>query len=79
MIKPFKTMSRKLPPGVGAFDSGHTDTAERAEEVLGGLGFGRGRADAATLRELQGSIKVGPGDPVEDVQRAREIMGTEDT
>ena len=24
----------------GAFDSGHTDTAERAEELLGELGFG---------------------------------------
>ncbi len=29
-----------LPPGGGAFDSGHTDTAERAEELLGELGFG---------------------------------------
>ncbi len=32
-----------LPPGAGAFDSGHTDTAERAEEILGELGFGKGR------------------------------------
>ncbi|MDQ3460622.1 MAG: ribbon-helix-helix domain-containing protein [Deinococcota bacterium] len=31
---------RRLPPGAGAFDSGHTDTAERAEELLGELGFG---------------------------------------
>jgi len=30
---------RKLPPGVGAFDSGHTDTATRHDEVLGELGF----------------------------------------
>jgi len=30
---------RKAPPGAGAFDSGHPDTAERAEEVLGELGF----------------------------------------
>ena len=29
-----------LPPGGGAFDSGYTDTAERAEELLGELGFG---------------------------------------
>ena len=29
-----------LSPGGGAFDSGHTDTAERAEELLGKLGFG---------------------------------------
>lgn len=28
------------PPGAGAFDSGHTDTAERHEELLGELGFG---------------------------------------
>jgi len=27
---------------------------------------------------LQGRFKVGPGDPVEDVRRAREFMGTED-
>ena len=31
---------RGLSPGGGAFDSGHTDTAERAEELLGELGFG---------------------------------------
>jgi hypothetical protein len=34
---------RKLPPGTGAFDSGHADTGERNEEVLGELGFGRDR------------------------------------
>ncbi|HEV2851623.1 MAG TPA: CopG family transcriptional regulator [Thermoanaerobaculia bacterium] len=34
---------RKLPPGAGDFDSGHTDTANRAEEVLGELGFGKDR------------------------------------
>ncbi len=28
------------PPGAGAFDSGITDTAERAEEALGDHGFG---------------------------------------
>ncbi|HRC84994.1 MAG TPA: CopG family transcriptional regulator [Thermoanaerobaculia bacterium] len=32
---------RALPPGIGGFDSGHADTAERAEEVLDELGFGR--------------------------------------
>ncbi len=31
---------RRLPPGAGAFDRGYTDTAERAEELLGELGFG---------------------------------------
>lgn len=30
------------------------------------------------FQELQGRFKVGPGDPVEDVRRARELMGTED-
>jgi hypothetical protein len=25
--------------------------------------------------QREGSIKVGPGDPVEDVRRARELMG----
>jgi hypothetical protein len=32
----------------------------------------------ADLRSLQGRFKDGPGDPVEDVRRARELMGTED-
>jgi hypothetical protein len=32
---------KKAPPGAGDFDSGHTDTADRAEEVLDELGFGR--------------------------------------
>jgi hypothetical protein len=36
-------MGTGLPPGDGAFDSGHTDTAAGAEEVLGELGFGRKR------------------------------------
>jgi hypothetical protein len=31
---------RKAPPGAGAFASGHTDTAERAEGVLAATGFG---------------------------------------
>jgi bifunctional DNA-binding transcriptional regulator/antitoxin component of YhaV-PrlF toxin-antitoxin module len=38
-----RTRPRKLPPGAGAFDSGYSDTAERNEEVLGELGFGKGR------------------------------------
>ena len=42
-----KYLSRKprpeLPPGAGAFDSGHSDTAERAEEILRETGFGRDR------------------------------------
>lgn len=28
------------PPGAGAFASGHSDTADRVEEVLGETGFG---------------------------------------
>jgi hypothetical protein len=35
-------LPRQVPPGAGAFDSGHTDTAERAEEALGELGFAAG-------------------------------------
>jgi hypothetical protein len=57
---------RKVPPGAGAFDSGHTDTADRADEALRELGY------------LKGHFKVGPGDTVEDVRRARELMGTEE-
>lgn len=30
----------RRPPGAGAFSSGRTDTAERAEEVLAETGFG---------------------------------------
>ncbi len=31
---------KKIPPGMGAFDSGHMDTASHAEELLSELGFG---------------------------------------
>jgi bifunctional DNA-binding transcriptional regulator/antitoxin component of YhaV-PrlF toxin-antitoxin module len=34
---------RKIPPGAGAFDSGYSDTADRTDEVLRELGFGRDR------------------------------------
>jgi hypothetical protein len=30
----------RVPPGAGAFASGHADTAERAETLLGEMGFG---------------------------------------
>jgi hypothetical protein len=33
--------AKALPPGGGAFDSGHDDTAERAEDLLRETGFGR--------------------------------------
>ena len=31
---------RKVPPGAGAFASGHAGTADRAEEILAATGFG---------------------------------------
>jgi hypothetical protein len=34
---------RKAPAGAGAFASGETDTAERAEEILRATGFGESR------------------------------------
>ncbi|HET7619911.1 MAG TPA: CopG family transcriptional regulator [Vicinamibacterales bacterium] len=33
---------RQAPPGAGAFASGRSDTAERAEEILTETGFGSG-------------------------------------
>jgi hypothetical protein len=35
---------RQAPPGAGAFDSGRTDTAARADDVLRESGFGQPRA-----------------------------------
>lgn len=35
-----QVVPREPPPGGGAFDSGHRDTAERNEELLAELGFG---------------------------------------
>ena len=35
-------------------------------------------ASSRAFLDLRGSFKVGPGDPVDDVRRARERMGTED-
>ena len=34
-------------------------------------------ASSRAFLDLRGSFKVGPGDPVEDVRKARERMGTE--
>ncbi len=34
---------RRVPPGAGAFASGHADTATRAEELLAKGGFGDAR------------------------------------
>ncbi|HEX9940617.1 MAG TPA: AbrB/MazE/SpoVT family DNA-binding domain-containing protein [Thermoanaerobaculia bacterium] len=44
-------------------------------EVLGD--HARVTVSGRAFLELRGSFKVGPGDPVEDVRRARELMGTE--
>ena len=47
---------RKAPPGAGAFASGRTDTAERAETVLRESGFGDAvGADAGVKRAARGS------------------------
>lgn len=35
-------------------------------------------ASSRAFLDLRGSFKVGPGDPVEDIRKARERMGTED-
>ena len=40
----------RTPPGAGAFDSGHTDTAERVDEVLAKSRFGEASAPAAKRR-----------------------------
>lgn len=41
----------RLPPGIGAFDSGHADTAERAEEILQESGFGEESPRARRLKK----------------------------
>ena len=33
-------------------------------------------AGPTDIQRLQGRFKVGPGDPVEDVRKARDLMGT---
>jgi AbrB family looped-hinge helix DNA binding protein len=45
-------------------------------EVLGD--HVRVTASNRAFLDLRGRFKVGPGDPVEDVRRARELMGTQD-
>lgn len=44
-------------------------TPERVAKVL--------QNDTGSFLDLRGSFKVGPGDPVEDVRRARRRIGTE--
>lgn len=62
-----KEVRQKL--GVGPNDALHW-------EVLGD--HVRVTASSRAFLDLCGSFKVGPGDPVEDVKRARERMGIED-
>lgn len=45
-------------------------------EVLGN--HARVTPSTRAFLELRGSFKVGPGDPVADVRKARAMMGTED-
>jgi len=61
-----KEVREKL--GVGPSDVLHW-------EVLGD--HVRVTASSRDFLDLRGSFKVGPGDPVEDVRKAREMMGTE--
>jgi hypothetical protein len=42
---------RSAPPGAGAFASGRSDTAERAESVLAETGFGAARPAKAAPRK----------------------------
>lgn len=44
-------------------------------EVVGSQA--RVTASSRAFLKRQGSIKVGPGDPVEDVRKARKLMGIE--
>jgi hypothetical protein len=48
---------KRVPPGAGAFASGHADTAERAEEILGEAGFGGAVVPAARRRRGVPSVK----------------------
>jgi hypothetical protein len=48
----------RVPPGAGAFDSGHGDTADRAEELLSSTGFGAAAAaSSAVVRRTARSKK----------------------
>lgn len=58
--------------------SSDTPTPNEAQEPLTAVPGEDLAMTPADLRLLQGRFKVGPGDPVEDVRKARELMGTED-
>lgn len=46
---------RQAPPGAGAFESGHADTATRSEAILAESGFGAASVSAAQ------NVKAGKG------------------
>ncbi len=48
---------KRVPPGAGAFVSGHADTAERAEEILGEAGFGGGVVPLVRRRRVATAAK----------------------
>lgn len=48
---------RHAPPGAGAFDSGHSDTAERVDDILRETGFGTGSGPASAARKATGLRK----------------------
>ena len=47
----------RAPPGAGAFASGHSDTAERADEVLGEAGFGGAERRSPRARKAAGTAR----------------------
>lgn len=48
---------RLAPPGAGAFSSGRTDTADRAEKILGETGFGEAPRSARRVSSKNAKTK----------------------
>lgn len=67
-LKPLLSAPRKTPPGAGELDSGHTDTASRAEELLRRVGFRPGPLVVAVQRHHPtkpgGSVSQGSRGPL---------------
>jgi hypothetical protein len=57
--------------------SARKETDKSRVPVQDKVGFGPDNLSSSAILDLQGRFKVTPGDPVEDVRRARELMGTE--
>jgi hypothetical protein len=55
------------------------DEVRRPAKAIATLNRARMPSSDRALLELRGSFKVGPGDPAEDVRRARALMGQEGT